>query len=175
VFLRDFAQTITGAIIFETIAYISTAPHSQRIPSGISVLYPRQVRKIKSRDYRGDWTAVVYRGASTEIACAFAEGLAYSAGLHAPILMRDPTDLPIVGKALKRWFPASRFFARSDHSSFWEVNIPAIMVSDTAELRNPNYHQPTDTPDTLNYEHLGTIVSATALALARLAGLKGCQ
>jgi hypothetical protein len=170
VFLHDYTQKISGAIIFETMSYISNTPHSQRIPSGLASLYPGQVRKIKSRDYRGDWTAVIYRGASAEIACAFAEGLTHSAGVYAPVLIRDPADLPLIGRGLKRW-SGRRFFARSDHASFWEVNIPAIMISDTAELRNPNYHEWTDTPDTLNYEHLGTIVSATALALARLAKL----
>jgi hypothetical protein len=40
---------------------------------------------------------------------------------------------------------------RSDHAPFWEADIPALMWTDTAEFRNPNYHQATDTPDTLDY------------------------
>jgi Zn-dependent M28 family amino/carboxypeptidase len=40
---------------------------------------------------------------------------------------------------------------RSDHDPFWRKGIPALMWTDTAEFRNPNYHQPTDTPDTLDY------------------------
>jgi hypothetical protein len=43
---------------------------------------------------------------------------------------------------------------RSDHDPFWRKNIPALMWTDTAEFRNPNYHQPTDTPDTLDYEFM---------------------
>jgi peptidase M28-like protein len=40
---------------------------------------------------------------------------------------------------------------RSDHAPFWARKIPALMWTDTAEFRNPNYHQPTDTPETLDY------------------------
>jgi Zn-dependent M28 family amino/carboxypeptidase len=43
---------------------------------------------------------------------------------------------------------------RSDHDPFWRRDIPALMWTDTAEFRNPNYHQPTDTPDTLDYEFM---------------------
>ena len=33
----------------------------------------------------------------------------------------------------------------SDQWSFWEHGLPAVMVTDTAFYRNPNYHRPTDT------------------------------
>ena len=32
------------------------------------------------------------------------------------------------------------------------------MVTDTAFLRNPNYHEPTDTPDTLDYRRMALAV-----------------
>jgi hypothetical protein len=43
---------------------------------------------------------------------------------------------------------------RSDHSSFWDLNYPAVLLTDTAYFRNPNYHLPRDTPETLNYDFL---------------------
>jgi len=46
----------------------------------------------------------------------------------------------------------------SDHSSFWHENYPAIMITDTAHLRNPHYHQPSDTPEKLDYEKLSRVV-----------------
>lgn len=46
----------------------------------------------------------------------------------------------------------------SDHWSFWQHGLPAIMVTDTAFLRNPNYHQPSDTPDTLDYIRMAMVV-----------------
>jgi len=46
----------------------------------------------------------------------------------------------------------------SDHWSFWQNGLPALMVTDTAFLRNPNYHEPTDTPDTLDYRRMALAV-----------------
>jgi Zn-dependent M28 family amino/carboxypeptidase len=56
----------------------------------------------------------------------------------------------------------------SDHSSFWKYGYPALMITDTAFLRNPHYHLPSDTPDTLNYDFLARVVDgirATVLEL----------
>jgi Zn-dependent M28 family amino/carboxypeptidase len=39
---------------------------------------------------------------------------------------------------------------RSDHAPFWDKGVPAVFVSDTANFRNPNYHQPGDTVDTID-------------------------
>jgi Zn-dependent M28 family amino/carboxypeptidase len=47
--------------------------------------------------------------------------------------------------------------ARSDHAPFWRVGIPAIMWTDTAEFRNPNYHCATDTAETLDYDFLQAV------------------
>lgn len=58
----------------------------------------------------------------------------------------------------------------SDHSSFWKHGYPAIMVTDTAFQRNPNYHRATDTADTLNYEFLAEVIvgmQSVAVALDR--------
>lgn len=46
---------------------------------------------------------------------------------------------------------------RSDHAPFWSACIPAILWTDTAEFRNPNYHKSTDTPDTINSEFMAKV------------------
>lgn len=56
----------------------------------------------------------------------------------------------------------------SDHSSFWKAGYPALMVTDTAFLRNPHYHKESDTPETLNYAFLATVVSAVFAAVQSL-------
>ncbi len=48
----------------------------------------------------------------------------------------------------------------SDHLNYWRLGMPALMVTDTAFLRNPNYHGPGDTPDTLDYERMAKVVQA---------------
>ncbi len=46
----------------------------------------------------------------------------------------------------------------SDHRSFWEHDLPAVMVTDTAFYRNPNYHRATDLPESLDYRRMAMVV-----------------
>jgi hypothetical protein len=41
---------------------------------------------------------------------------------------------------------------RSDHAPFWDKGIGAVLVSDTANFRNPHYHQASDTLATIDPE-----------------------
>jgi len=56
----------------------------------------------------------------------------------------------------------------SDHSSFWKSGYPALMITDTAFLRNPNYHQSSDTENTLNYGFLAEVVKGVFGAVVAL-------
>ncbi|MHC4969775.1 MAG: M28 family peptidase, partial [Planctomycetota bacterium] len=57
-------------------------------------------------------------------------------------------------------FPDTR---RSDHAPFWDLGYRALMLSDTANLRNPYYHTPNDTSDTLDFG-FARLVTQGALA-----------
>ena len=46
----------------------------------------------------------------------------------------------------------------SDNYSFWHHGYRAVMITDTAFFRNKNYHQETDTIDTLNFEGMTEVV-----------------
>ncbi|HEY2028332.1 MAG TPA: M20/M25/M40 family metallo-hydrolase [Myxococcales bacterium] len=50
----------------------------------------------------------------------------------------------------------------SDHNSYWRAGIHAVMVTDTAWYRNPRYHTPRDTPDTLDYRRMAVITDGIA-------------
>lgn len=54
----------------------------------------------------------------------------------------------------------------SDHSPFWDVGYSALMVTDTAHLRNPHYHKATDTIDTLNIAMMTKITQGLAAYLS---------
>ena len=56
----------------------------------------------------------------------------------------------------------------SDHASFWDAGPPAVMVTDTAFFRNPNYHLPSDTIDTLDFTFMAELVKSLELALHAL-------
>ncbi|MFM8837986.1 MAG: M28 family peptidase, partial [Bacteroidota bacterium] len=48
----------------------------------------------------------------------------------------------------------------SDHSNYWKFGYPALMINDTAFVRNPNYHQVTDSIDTLDFERMTHAVNS---------------
>jgi Zn-dependent M28 family amino/carboxypeptidase len=62
-----------------------------------------------------------------------------------------------------RWLPAGwqgKFIQASrlsDHAPFWDAGYRAMMVTDTAFMRNPNYHKATDTLDTLDLDFMAGI------------------
>ncbi len=164
-------RRIAGAIVYESMAYSDSAPHSQSWPRGLGLLYPGLRRRISRRHFAGDWTLLVHRGSSRGLARSFAAAMALTAGAGSVIPVCDRGDLPVIGPLGRRLIPAAVYLARSDHLAFWRAGIPAILVTDTAYFRNPNYHRATDTPDTLDYERLAAIVAATAIALAGQAQL----
>lgn len=56
----------------------------------------------------------------------------------------------------------------SDQWSFWQFGYPALMVTDTGFFRNANYHTPTDTPDTLDYESFARVVEGLVTVISEL-------
>jgi hypothetical protein len=55
----------------------------------------------------------------------------------------------------------------SDHFCYWDQGYPALMLSDTALFRNPNYHRASDLADTLNYPAMVSIVERLGPALEK--------
>ncbi|HSA34633.1 MAG TPA: M28 family peptidase [bacterium] len=53
----------------------------------------------------------------------------------------------------------------SDHMNYRDLGYRAVMVTDTAFYRNPNYHEPTDTPDTLDYARMAEVVKGVYLTV----------
>lgn len=159
---------VRGAIVFDPIGFMDARPGSQSVPAGIDLLYPDQTARLEAREQAGDTVVAIYRRRSTLLVCEWAACLAATIGRDRILLLRDPLDLPLIGPALLA-VPAARHFSRSDHVNFWRAGLPAIQVTNTANFRNPSYHRPSDTPDTLDYQTLARITAATALAIERLA------
>ncbi len=106
----------------------------------------------------GDFIAVVGNGRSQ----ALVEGFVRSIERQGLVLPVVPLTVPGNGEAL----PDTR---RSDHAPFWDAGYRAIMVTDTTNFRNPHYHLPTDTLETLNLEFAARVCCATAGLIAELA------
>jgi Zn-dependent M28 family amino/carboxypeptidase len=73
------------------------------------------------------------------------------------------TELPVVQLSVpfNGWIiPAVRL---SDHASFWDQGYKAVMVTDSAFFRNPNYHTPADTMEKLDYRFMAQLVESLLL------------
>jgi hypothetical protein len=53
----------------------------------------------------------------------------------------------------------------SDHSPFWDAGYNAVMVTDTSFMRNPHYHQSSDTIETLDLPFLRAVIDGLEAAI----------
>lgn len=118
------------SFVYEMIAYKSDKPNTQQIPAGFEQLYPEQVNKIQENQNRGDFILLVYDQQSGEM---LSNIRAHADNQNLPLLkMEVPSNL-IKSTAISD-------LRRSDHAAFWDEGYPAMMITDTANFRNPNYH-----------------------------------
>ena len=111
----------------------------------------------------GDSIAIVANQASSPLARAIDEAIRD----HEPRMPTIVVDfLPGNGRA----FPDVR---RSDHAPFWDIGVPAVMVTDTSEFRNPHYHKATDTIETLDLTRMAMVVRGIEHAVRVLAMRSG--
>jgi len=53
----------------------------------------------------------------------------------------------------------------SDHMNYWNVEIPAIMITDTAFFRNKHYHTKEDTAEKLNFNKMADVINGLIYTL----------
>jgi len=141
-------EKVVAALILDSIGYRNTAPDSQQ---GVPPLpFPSTADFILA-------TSNAYSSRHADEMWALNQRL----GLTRMMTIEVPGN----GNG-----PATGDLVRSDHAPFWLAGKPALMLGDTAELRSPYYHQPTDTPDTLDPEFVAEVVRLSAVSLAYWAG-----
>ena len=141
---RDRGERISAMLSLEMLGYYSDKPGSQRYPPPLGLFYPDRANYIA---FVGDLGAF---GLVRKSVLAF----------------RKHSDFP------SEWLVGPAFIpgvTRSDHWSFRNLGFPAIMVTDTAYNRNPHYHRPSDTPDTLDYARMAEVTLGIAGVLRELA------
>ncbi len=155
---------ITLALAFEMLGYRSTESGSQQLPSGFELLFPNEAAKVKANNNRGDFIAVIADESADAYADAFGQQAA-TLGL--------PTVIAKVPSTMKN-SSALNSLRRSDHASFWDVDYPAIMLTDTAEYRNAHYHCTSGPDATSDLDHGFTaqIVGATIGTIATMLGTR---
>jgi Zn-dependent M28 family amino/carboxypeptidase len=139
---------IAAVHVLEMVGYASHEPGSQRMPL-----------PVPGAPDIGDFIGLLANQRSNHLV----ELAARQAEAVVP-------ELPVVGLkiylGLEGWLPVLH---RSDHSPFWKAKIPAMLWTDTAEFRNPNYHRPTDTPETLDYGFMRRVTQLVIATVARQA------
>ena len=120
---------VKGAVILDMVGYACRELGCQRYPARLPV---------KNLPQTGEFLAVLGLNTHTNLIGAFM----LSAQSNWPLLLSLPIPQPMLNLLPD--------LLRSDHAPFWDKNIPAVFVTDTANFRNPSYHTPQDTLDTLD-------------------------
>ncbi len=133
---------ISGMISLEMLGFRNHSAGSQKYPPYIDIAkYPDS----------GDFIAIVGNEPSQELVSQLMKAMKVA----SPDL---PAELLVVPG------PGDNFeeVRLSDHSPFWDNGHKAVMVTDTAFFRNPHYHQPTDTLETLDIDFITEVSAGVA-------------
>lgn len=121
-------------LALEMIGYFDDRPNSQAYPlPGVGLLYGNA----------GNYVAVV--GKFSDFALT----------RHVKAVMQGASALSVQSINAP---PFLRGIDFSDHRNYWQYDIPALMITDTAFYRNPSYHRAADTYDKLDYQRMAQVV-----------------
>ncbi|HRG88206.1 MAG TPA: M28 family peptidase [Chitinophagales bacterium] len=154
-------EKIKGVLNFEMIGYYTEKNNSQQVPSGFNILFPTQYAQLVADTFKGNFIVNVGDQESGELTQAY-QTLSQQ---YVPALKTSTFVLPGNGTI-------AMDFRRSDHAPFWDADVPAIMLTDGANFRNQNYHEPSDTIGVLSFTFMSDVVKGTVATIASLAGLQ---
>ena len=134
--LKAEGRDVELMLSLEMIGYFSDSPGSQAYPlAAMKLAYPDRGNFIALVGQFGDF------GLSRSVKAA----------------MSGASDLPVYSLNAPAFVQGVDF---SDHRSYWAQGFPALMVTDTAFMRNQNYHRPGDTFDKLDYKRMAMVVQS---------------
>ena len=130
---REHGEKIVAMFSLEMIGYYTDRALSQRYPPGLKYFYPDT----------GNFIGVVGHLRFFNLARKIKGSLKMNSTVP---------DEYLAGIGMIRGV------SLSDHASFWREGFPSVMITDTAFYRNPNYHMPSDTLETLDYRRMAEVV-----------------
>ncbi len=140
--LKQKQQKLRLMFSLEMLGYCDSTPNSQNYPPGLKYFYPNQ----------GNFIALI-GNLSTVIDM-------FQMSIKINKIGTNCQWLPVPNRGL-----TIRDTRRSDHAPFWDRGYKAIMITDTANMRNPNYHQKGDTIDTLDLDFLTGVCQGLMIAM----------
>ncbi len=145
---KERGDKIVGMFSLETLGYFTDAANTQKYPLPLSLLYPNQ----------GNFIGFISDIDSREL-------------LRNTIRsFRAQAKFPSEGVAL----PSSiQGVGWSDLRSFGQQGYQAVMITDTAPLRYPQYHTADDTMDKIDFEKLSRVTYGISKVIRDFVGLEG--
>jgi aminopeptidase YwaD len=144
--LKKGKEVILGMISLEMVGFTGSG---QDYPPYLEPKYYPNV---------GDFIAIVGNERSQKLL----EKVCQSFKTHIPQLPLEFLMVPGNGEGMEE-------VRLSDHSVFWDEGFPALLVTDTSFLRNPNYHLPSDRIETLNFEFMQKVATGVFYSVVELA------
>ena len=144
--LKKEKEEILGMMSLEMVGF--TGPRQNYPPYLDPKYYPNV----------GDFIAIVGNERSQKLL----EKVCQSFKTHIPQLPLEFLVVPGNGERMEE-------VRLSDHSTFWDEGFPALLVTDTSFLRNPNYHLPSDRIETLNFEFMRRVAIGAYYSVVELA------
>ncbi|MEG4104527.1 M20/M25/M40 family metallo-hydrolase [Microcoleus sp. S13_C5] len=138
-------ESIRLMISLEMLGYCNHNPNSQSYPAGLKYFYPNS----------GNFIALIGTLGTVPDLINLSGKIRKSG---------QPCEwLPVPNRGLI--VPDTR---RSDHVPFWDNGYPAIMVTDTANMRNPHYHRESDRIETLDLDFLAGVCQGLVKGIRHL-------
>ena len=141
--LKSQGAKVGVMVSLEMVGYTDSGSGGQKYPPGLSWFYPD----------RGDFIGVVGNWRSATVLRRFASSMRQVKGLPVE-------TLTVLGNGFL--VPQVRL---SDHSPFWDLGYPALLVTDTSFFRNPHYHRASDTVETLDLTFMTKVCAGVVTAV----------
>lgn len=151
-------EMLKGAVNLEMIGYYDSQPNTQNLPAGFQILFSDTYAEIAENEFRGNFIGNIANENSISLRNAFDS-----------VATNFVPDLRVISVTVPGNGELTPDFRRSDHAVFWDENYPALMLTNSADFRNPNYHTANDTLGSLNFTFMRRVTQAAIATLATLA------
>lgn len=145
---RKSGRVYEAVLILESVGYTDEREGSQIIPVFVRKRVPKG----------GNFLAVIANKRSKDLMKNFYNTVSE----HVLGFILVPYRVPLSGYII----PSTRL---SDHASFWNQGYPALMLTDTAMFRNPNYHTPFDRHETIDLSFMVNVTKAVVSFIMKAA------
>ncbi len=143
-YLSENKIDVYGMLVLEMIGYFKDEKHSQDYPFGfLSLIYGN----------KGNYITLVKKFGAGRFARKFCSEFKSHRTIRTKVFSA-PSSVPGIGL--------------SDHVNYWKFGYSALMITDTAFYRNKNYHEKSDTLETLDIKRMAYVINGVYFSLTQL-------